>query len=115
MKAMSADVGVKISLTALLALILWASGASWKVFGYVQMIAANTVAIQNVAKSLELGRVSDEIGDLRKERRELDRKFRREPDNDMLYDQIEEIKDELKELEHQRECIEDPGRKVCDA
>lgn len=108
------DATVRISLGLIAALLVWVSGATWKAYGYVTTIAANTMAIQQVATSLELGRVNDEIGDLRKERRDLKRKYGRDPDNELLSEQLDEIADEIEELEHQRDCIEDPTRRVCE-
>lgn len=110
---LSKDTGIRVSLGLVVAIILYLGSASWKVFGYVATIAANTVAIQNIAKSLELGRLGDEIGDLRKEKRELNRELRKEPDSDILYDQLDEIQDEIEELEHERDCVEDPDKTVC--
>jgi DNA-binding transcriptional regulator GbsR (MarR family) len=113
------SVGILRTVAAtILALLIWMAGASWKVYGYVQTLSANTIAIQNVATSLELGRVNDEIGDLRKEMRDLQRKYSRDPEdediNELISEQIEEIEDEIMELEHQRDCIEDPYREVCE-
>ena len=109
--------GVKISLATLVVVMLWMSGASWKVFGYVAMIEANTVAIQQVAQSLKLGRLDREIADLKSERRDLTRALKIAPENNLLRgvitEQLEEIEDEVGRLEKIRQCVVDPGKKVC--
>ena len=111
--ALTKDTGVRFSLATAMVMIIWMGGASWKVFGYVQTIAANTVAIQNVAQSLKLGRLDREIADLKSEKRDLNRELRRDPENDLIIEQLEEIGDEVEDLENVRECVIDPEKKVC--
>ncbi len=107
------DTGVKLSIATLLAVLIWMGGASWKVFGYVQTIAANTMAIQSVSHSLKVGRISDELGDLRRERRNLKRALRTDPNDELLMDQIEEIEEEIEVLKEKLECATD-GNRVCE-
>ena len=93
-------------------------GAIWvsaeKVQGYIVQIDANTVAIQLVAKSLKLGRLDDEIADLKSERRDLNRELRRDPENDLIIEQLEEIEDEIEALGLIRECVIEPNGRVCE-
>ncbi len=107
------DTGVKLSIATLLAVLIWMGGASWKVFGYVQTIAANTVAIQSVSKSLQIGRLTDEIGDLRREKRNLKRVSRKDPTDELLKDQLVEIDDEIEVLKEKLECVTD-GNRICE-
>jgi hypothetical protein len=92
----------------------WAWAATGDIHGYIQQITANTEAIQMVSTSLKLGRVNDEIADLKRERRELRRELRDDPENDLILEQIEVIDDELEELEKVRECIM-KGGEVCES
>ncbi len=101
----SKDSSVRLSIATLLAVLIWMGGASWKVFGYVQTIAANTMAIQEVAKSLKVGRLADEIGDLKRERRGLKRDLRKDPENDILPEQIDEVEDELEDKTDKLKCV----------
>ncbi len=73
--------------------------------GYMNQIVSNTMAIQSLAKAVEVGRVSDEIGDLRREKRELKRALRKDPENDLIMDQLEDIEDSIENKTIIKACI----------
>jgi hypothetical protein len=113
MPKISPDTTVKINLGLIVIILIWAFGVSWKAYGYVTAISTNSAAIQSVSTSLKVGRISDEIGDLKRERRNLSRDLRDDPQNELLADQIAEIDDEIEELERKLKCVTE-GNKVCE-
>ena len=84
-----------------------------EVQGYVTQITANTQAIQAIVMSLELGRIDRQIEGLKKERRDLKRKLRVDPGNDLLLDQVDELNDSIEDSQIVRECVVDPNKEVC--
>jgi uncharacterized membrane protein YgaE (UPF0421/DUF939 family) len=103
-------IGVSIGSVLALASTIWLF--TGKAHGYITAIEANTVAISLLATSVELARIGDDIGDIKKEIRELKRDLRHDPDNDLIIDQIEDLEDELEELEKLYSCLA-AGNKVC--
>ena len=63
--------------------------------------------------SLELIRIDNQIDSLQTERRSLKRQLRNDPNNDLILDQLEEVKDELNALDTLKECTIDPVKEVC--
>lgn len=107
------DSVVGIGIGTLLTLVVGIWGVSTKVQGYITQISMNTQAIQSVVQSLELSRIDRQIEGFKKERRELKRTLREDPDNGLLHDQILELDDSIDDADKVRECIIDPTKKVC--
>lgn len=114
MPTLSKDTGVRISIGLLLFMVVWMLGASWRVFGYVQAIERNTEVIQNVVLSLELSRIDRLVSALKERIRDMNRRIRAEPGNELLLSQLDELTDELAGKLLIRDCIEDPAKRVCE-
>ena len=90
---------------------IWA--ASGTVQGHIAQIVLNTQAIASVVTSLELSRIDRQIEVFKKERRDLKRQLRDDPNNGLLQDQILELDDSIRYSEIVRECIVDPAKAIC--
>ena len=134
--ALHKDTSVRISLATMAVVLLWIGSASWKVFGYVDMIednsklvaslptyitrteamelviASNSAAISEVSKSLRVGRLDRNISERKKEKRDLSRALRRDPTNELLKDQIDTLTEEVEYFTKIRKCVIDDV-KVC--
>lgn len=93
------------SIGSALALIVAVWILSSEVRAWMDKIEANTSAIAMLAMTVDLRGVNDEIGDLKKELRELYRALRYDPENDLILDQIADVEDAIEELENIRDCI----------
>ena len=103
-------IGVSIGTVMAIAVGAWTGIGT--VHGWVTAIEANTSAISMLATSVELGRIGDDIGDIKKEIRALKRDLRNDPENDLIIDQIADLEDELEELIHLYDCLAE-GNAVC--
>lgn len=92
-------------------------GAIWISSGFIQgkigMIEANASAIAAVVLSLDISRVDRMIEGLKKERRELRRRLRETPNNDLLHEQLEELDDAISHQETIRQCVVNPEQRIC--
>ena len=104
-------IGMSVSTFLGVLTALWV--ASGTVQGYLNQQASNTAAIAAVVLSLDISRVDRMIQALQKERRELKRRMREEPDNGLLHDQLEELNDAIEYQSKIRECVINPELKVC--
>ena len=111
--AVTKNTVVSVSIGTLLTLAAPIWFGVTKVQGAVSQIEQNTKSVKVIVTSLELIRIDNQIDALQRERREINRQLRKDPDNDLLLKQQDEINDELHALENLRDCIVDPDKEVC--
>jgi hypothetical protein len=135
--ALIKDTSIRISIVTMAAVMVWMMGASYKVFGYMSQVEANTEltatlpkyitktealelliasnasAIHDVSISLRVGRLDRDISERKKERRELQRALRSDPDNELVQDQIASLQEEIEYFQDLRECVIDPDKEIC--
>jgi len=107
-----------LKITASLGGIVAALGLIWSVTSSVVALAAqvnhNTDSVQAIVQSLELSRISDTLGDLKKDRRDLKKELRADPDSPDIEADIDEIEDSIDDAIMMKECILDPTKMICE-
>ena len=111
---LTASIGTIVGVVA----FMWASFQTAD--AYIDMIVTNAESVQILKAGLRLNTLDDQIGDLKRERREVREKIREldpvtdDADIDAYEGDIDEIEDELERLIHIRECVIKMEAKVCE-
>ncbi len=112
--SISSSTVVKANIATLVAVLTFLATASWWVFGYAAQVDQNTKNISSIVQSLEVSRISDDIQNLKTERRDLQREQRADPDNENIASSLDEVNDDLEEAIATKECILDESKPICE-
>lgn len=118
---LSSDTVVKVNLATLASVLLFLGSASWVAFGKseqidtnTQGVMQNTEGIDEIVRSLEISRVSDDISDMKTQRRELRMQQRQYPDDLDIPADIDMLEDELEDAILVKECLLEPDKTNCE-
>ena len=111
---LSSDTVVKVNLATLASVLLFLGSASWVAFGYAAQVDENTQGIDEIVRSLEISRVSDDISDMKTQRRELRMQQRQYPDDLDIPADIDMLEDELEDAVLVKECLLEPDKTNCE-
>ena len=114
MRTISKNTMFSASLATMISIVAGVWYGVSEVQAWVGQIATNTESISLIMKSLELRDIDGRMALAKSEERELNRELRKDPENDLIIEQLDEIEDNLEHLVLIRSCIVSDKTEVCE-